>query len=152
MVGQKEQPLPLVRRANFRRFEQSRRNSVTEPLNVGANNIEAESEVSGDVLEKHEAGFSLANDASDAGPQVPLIIDAAPLAGETEGLARVAANDAIHESTPRAAVEGSHVAPDRSLVQGFFLHAATKNRGTVDFPLNVADRARTFACDALNSE
>lgn len=63
-----EQPLPFVRRADFRRRKQSRRNSVAAGGKVGANSIEAEREVSGDVLEKDDAGHDFAKDASDAGP------------------------------------------------------------------------------------
>ena len=34
-------------------------------------------------------------------------------AGEAMRLARDAANEAIHEATPRSAIEGSHIAPNR---------------------------------------
>ena len=55
-------------------------------------------------------------------------------------LARVAATDAIHESTPRAAVEGSNVVPDRRETHPRDFHPRHE-RGRGDcFPLNVTYR------------
>jgi hypothetical protein len=68
-----------------------------------------------DVLKEQEAGQSLANNSSDVRPKVSRIMFSTALAGETEGLTRVSANEDIHDSTPRAAVEGPKVGPDRSV-------------------------------------
>jgi len=57
-----------VRRADFLRRKQSCRNSEAEGSQIGPNSIEAESEVSGDILEEHDAGLNLRNDSSDRGP------------------------------------------------------------------------------------
>jgi hypothetical protein len=63
--------------------------------------------VVGDVLEENESWLYLADDAGDVGPEVPRVVRAESLAGHGEGLAGVAANEAIHDATPRSAVEGS---------------------------------------------
>jgi hypothetical protein len=108
--------------------------------------------VPSDVLEETECGFNLRNDSSDRRPKVPRIVRPTSLTGEAERLARVAASDAIHNSTPRPAVEGSQVAPDRCRSQGFLFHASRQDRGGESFPLNVTDDASRSACCKLKSE
>jgi hypothetical protein len=83
---------------------------------------------------------------------MPLILLAKALAGVTERLARIAASDKIHDATPRSAVEGSQVAPDRSRSHDFFRHASRQYRGSERFALNVADNASRSACGKVNSE
>ena len=73
------------------------------------------------------------------------IIRATSQTGERERLARVAANDSIHEAAPRSAVEGSQVRPDRRCVQLARFSTRRQKRGAVDFPLHVADRASMSA-------
>jgi hypothetical protein len=60
-----------------------------------------------DVLEEAPLGADFSNDAGDFGPQVTFVPVATSLSGDGERLARVAASDAIHDPTPRLAVEGS---------------------------------------------
>jgi hypothetical protein len=76
---------------------------------------------------------------------VPFVVDALPLAGDTEGLTRVAANDAIHDATPGSAVEGSEIAPKRRVIQRSLFHARNQLRGCVGFVFNVADCASICA-------
>ena len=118
-----------MRRANFCRREKSSRNSVAQSLKLVPNNVEPERQVPSDVLEETQCGFNLRNDSSDLGPKVPRIVRSTTLAGETERLARVSASDAIHDSTPRATVKGSQVAPDRRRSHGFVFHARRQDRG-----------------------
>ena len=153
-VGQSkdEQPQPLVRRANFLRRKESRRNSVAEALEIGANSIEAERQVSGDILEEHECGLNLRNDPSDRGPKVSLIILATALSGGAERLARVAAADEIHRSTPRAAVEGSHIRPHRSRSHEARVHRRDQTADAERFPLHIAHPASTAAEREIESD
>lgn len=102
----------------------------------------------GDVLEGDESGLELSDESRDVGPEVSLVFVGSLLAGHGEGLARVAASDAIHDSSPRACVEGSEVAPDRSVIQSPFAHARDKVRGCEGFPFDVTDRARREACSS----
>jgi hypothetical protein len=92
--------------------------------------------MAGDVLEKSESWLALSEDAFDVRPEVAWVICSSALSGERERLAGVAARDDIHDSTPRASVEGSHVVPDRSRVQGAVCHARNQDRSGMGFPLH----------------
>jgi hypothetical protein len=83
---------------------------------------------------------------------MPLILLAKAFSCVTERLAWIAASDEIHDATPRSAVEGSQVGPDRSRSHDFFRHASRQYRGSERFALNVADRASRSACSKVNSE
>jgi hypothetical protein len=97
--------------------------------------------VVGDVLQKDNWRGALADDAGDVGPEVAGIVGPASLAGHAEWLAGVAANEAIHDATPRAAVEGSEIAPQRARIQAALFHARAKEAGDVGFSLNATDDA-----------
>ena len=57
-------------------------------------------------------------------------------------LTREAARDDIHDSTPRAAVEGSEICPNRCIIHGFLRrHARSQDRTGIGFVLNAADDA-----------
>lgn len=66
-------------------------------------------------------------------------------------LARDAAKEAIHEAAPRAAVEGSGIAPHRRLSQQTLFHRCHQVRGGEGFPLHHADCASAGKCQ-LDSE
>lgn len=89
---------------------------------------------------------------SDSGPQMPWVVGSTTFASETEGLTRVAANEAIHESTPRSSVEGVEIGPDRSRVQLPARHRRRQNRGSLDVPLHVQDAASTSTGSAPDGE
>jgi hypothetical protein len=95
--------------------------------------------VSGHVLEEAPLGLDGRDVILDEGPEVAGVGLAAPLPGVAEWLARVAARDAIHDSTPRARVEGSQVRPDRRDIQPCFFHATHKRRGGTGFPLHITN-------------
>jgi hypothetical protein len=106
------------------------------------NDVEiSESKVSCDVLEETSGRLYLVNNAFDGRPEMPRVIDAKALPSGAERLARVAANDEIHDSTPRAAVEGSAIRPNRRRVQCTFFHARSQLLDRVCFVFNAADRA-----------
>lgn len=105
------------------------------PLAIGS----ASCEQSGNVFEEDVSGSALADDAFDVGPEVPRVIVTATLSGLAEGLAREARSDDIHDATPRSAVEGMHVIPDRRAIQGAIFHARDQDRGGSEFMFNVAD-------------
>jgi len=58
-----------------------------------------------------------------------------------KGLAREAANEAIHDAAPRAAVEGSQIRPNRRIIQPPFFHARRQDFAAVGFVFNAADDA-----------
>lgn len=138
-VGQEEQPLSAMGRTDFRRTEYSAFNAVVHCAKVRPDGIESDVDVLSDILEEAECWLDFPNDASNVGPEMARVVNAALLSGDTEWLARVAANDAIHDATPRLAVEGSQVAPNRCVIQGFVLNARNQERGGICFSLNVTD-------------
>ncbi len=112
-----------MRRTDFLRRKQTCRNSVTHLAQFSGNFIESKFEVTRNVFEKAECRAYLANNSGDVRPKVPLVIAAAPPSCHAEWLARVTANDAIHQATPRAAVEGSDIRPNRRRIQPSRFHA-----------------------------
>jgi hypothetical protein len=94
--------------------------------------------MAGDVLAKSESWSALSDDSGNFGPEVARIALTASLTGEGEGLAGISRCEDIHDSTPRAAVEGSEVTPDRSLVQETSLHRFDHDGSGEGFPLHVA--------------
>jgi len=136
-----EEPLPAVRGADFSRSEESRFNAVAHFAQLSEHQVGPQGKMPGDVLEEAPPGSDLAHDASDVGPQVPGVVGAEALAGERERLARVSASDEIHDSTPRLAVEGSQIRPNRARVQPPFFHARSQDRAGIGFDLDSTDRA-----------
>lgn len=90
-----------------------------------------------DVLEECPLGPGVGQDAAEMGPHPAGVIDAAPPAGVAFALARVAARDEIHDSTPRSAVEGGNVVPDRSRIQGLIRHPRHEGSRSMGFPFDV---------------
>lgn len=96
-------------------------------------------DVADDVLEEPDASAGVDENAQDVGPEVARVGGSEPLAGLAEGLAGVARNDAIHDSTPSASVEGCEVRPDRRAIQGRFFHPRHEDGRSEGFPLDVAN-------------
>ena len=94
-----------------------------------------------DILKKDPSGLNVAKDSLDIGPEPPLVLGPELLPGDTERLAREPSSEDIHDSTPRAAVEGGKVVPDRSFAQGRVRHPRHEHSRSVGFPLDVAHSA-----------
>ena len=147
MDSEDEDPLALVRRADFRRAEQSRLNRETQsakvsPYPLGSSDVVIpRREHAGDVLDEHEPGARLDDDPPCVGPEVPLVEAALLAPGEAVRLARDAATDAIHEAAPASAVEGSHIAPDRRRSQEARFHRCDQMADREGFPLHHKDAA-----------
>lgn len=69
------------------------------------------------------------------------ILRALALARDGKRLARISAKDNIHRATPRAAVEGGNVVPQRCFIQGRVFHPRHKGGRSIGFPLDVTDSA-----------
>lgn len=64
-------------------------------------------------------------------------------------MAREARSDAIHDATPRLAIEGREIVPDRRAIQGRVVHPRHESSRCVGFPLDVTDNAMLSAgCDS----
>ena len=106
-VGHDEEAFPAMRSTDFFRCKQDARNAVAHRLKVSGDFTESESQMSADVLEEAPSRLDRSNNVGNVGPEVAGVLDSEPPTSIREGLARVAANDEIHDSTPRCAVEGS---------------------------------------------
>ena len=105
-------------------------------------NVEASKSEDCHVLHENESRSHFANDPSELEPKAGTVPAADPLAsaGAADVLARESARDVIHDATPRAAVEGGNVAPDRSRSQGLLFHPGHERGRGVGFPLDVTNR------------
>lgn len=136
--GEDEEPLSLVGRTEFRRREETCRKAVAHADQSCGDFGEAEAEMMGDILEEHEGRFDFADDAGDMGPEVARIIRTPALPRDGERLARIARSDDVHRAAPRAAVEGSNVVPDNSLIQGRVFHPRHESGCGEGFPFDMA--------------
>ena len=136
--GKDEQPLALVGRTDFRRREEACRKAVAHADQSCGDFGEAEAEMMGDILEENEGRFDLDDDAGDMGPEVAWILGTEPSACDGERLARIARSDDVHRAAPRAAVEGSNIVPDNSLIQGRVFHPRHESGCGEGFPFDMA--------------
>lgn len=136
--GEDEEPLSLVGCADLRRREEACRKAVAHADQSCGDFGEAEAEMMGDILEEHEGRLDLADDAGDVRPEVARVVRAPALASDRERLARIARSDDVHRAAPRAAVEGSNVVPDNSLIQGRVFHPRHESGCGEGFPFDMA--------------
>jgi hypothetical protein len=92
----------------------------------------------GDILEEDEGRLDFADDAGDMRPEVAWILGTEPSARDRERLARIARSDDVHRAAPWAAVEGSNVVPDNSLIQGRVFHPRHESGCGEGFPFDMA--------------
>jgi hypothetical protein len=136
--GEDEEPLTLVGRSDFRRREESCRKAVAHADQSAGDFGEAEAEMMGDILEEDERRLDLVDDPRDMRPEVARVVRAPAFARDREWLARIARSDDVHRAAPRAAVEGSNVVPDNSLIQGRVLHPRHESGCGEGFPFDMA--------------
>lgn len=136
--GEDEQPLALVGRADFRRREEACRKAVAHADQSSGDFGEAEAEMMGDILEEHEGRLDFVDDAGDMRPEMAWVVGAPAFARDGERLARIACSDDVHRAAPRAAVEGSNVVPDNSLIQGRVFHPRHESGCGEGFPFDMA--------------
>lgn len=92
-----------------------------------------------DVFEEDEGGGGLLDDSEDVRPEMPEVVLPLSASGHGERLARVARKEVIHDSTPRSAIEGCKVTPDRRASQGAFSHARDQDPGRECFVFHEAN-------------
>ena len=147
-VGHNEQATPGVVGAALSRREQARRDAVAQAAKRAGDVGKAQGDVALDVLEEDAARFALPDDALDRRPEVARIVAAASLSGCRERLAGVAGREDIHAATPRAAVEGESIVPDRRVTYRLVRHPGHENGRGEGVPLDVADSAVAGFCEA----
>ena len=93
-----------------------------------------------DVLQKESLRVAIVSEVKDFKEEPgALSIKTSPFAGDADVLARESRNEQIHASTPRCAVKGEQVRPDRRRIKGSRFHKAGKLCGSRGFPLHVAN-------------
>lgn len=145
-LGEDEEPLAPVGRADFRRREQARRKAVAHADQSCGDFGEAEAEMMGDILEEHEGRLGLADDAGDMRPEMARVVLAPALARDGERLARIARSDDVHCAAPWAAVEAGNVVPDRCRIQGRVFHPRHEDGRGVGVPFDIAHSAISGEC------
>ena len=133
-----EEPLALMRRADFRRSEEACRKAVAHADQSAGDFGEAEAEMMGDILEEHEGWLDLADDAGDVRPEVAWVVGTPALARDRERLARIACSDDVHRAAPRSAVKGGNIVPDNSLIQRRVFHPRHESGCGEGFPFDIA--------------
>ena len=96
--------------------------------------------MSGDVFKEDVFGGDFTGDPCDFWPEMARIGIAFSDARQGEGLAGITGRDDMNAATPRAAVKGFEIVPDRSLSQGRVCH-----------PRHDSGRGETVSLDITNS-
>ena len=91
------------------------------------------------VFEEENGGVNLADHSQNFGPQIPLILCAKTPPGDTDRLARRAAQDDVHEATEGVSVELSNVCCDRSRRKESLFKRLNQSRAAETFPLHVSE-------------
>jgi hypothetical protein len=146
-VGQDEHAATPVACACFARREQPRFWSVTQSAKAFAHVGTSQIEVAFDVFGKDPFGANFADDSGDVGPQMAGVIRPFPEASKAEWLAGITGSEDMNASTPRRAIEGFKIVPNRRLIQGRVCHPRHESSRGMGFPLDVTDSAISGVCD-----
>jgi hypothetical protein len=135
-----------VRRADVRCLDEDRLNPVASAFKVGPDSSEVSiPNESAHVFDEDPGRLALSDDPERIGPEVPGIVCSASLASDAPRLTRDAASDAIHDSTPRLAVEGSEIRPNRCRVKASVFHPRSQLEASRGFVFHPTDGASRFA-------
>jgi hypothetical protein len=140
--GENEDPLALVRGADFRRAEYSPRHRVTHFFQVADDCGESQRDVSLDVLEEAQSWFTKSNTICDPGPEVSGVFFSESFAGCGKTLAGITPRDDIHQSSKLSEVERLEIRPNRRCVQESRFHFRDQVRDGECFDLTVSDCAQ----------
>jgi len=133
-----EEPGSAVRCSNGGRGEHSPFRVIPEVGQVADDLLESVAGMSSDVFENNESWSALSDDPGDVRPEVARVVLPGATTGDAERLAWITRSDEIHDSTPRASVEGGEVRPDRRAIQQRVLHPGHEDGRSVGVPLDVA--------------
>ena len=141
-----------MRRTDIVRSEHTPLRIEPERGKVPEHGVKSQGKVAWDVLEEDQRRGDLVDDPSDVRPEVARVGFSGAVAGDGERLARVARRDEIHDSAPRAAVEGREIVPDRRAIQGRVFHPGHEDGRGEGFPLDVAHTAVAVSESELEPE
>jgi hypothetical protein len=140
-VGQDEQPLAEMRRADFLRAKDSFLNLIAKSEKFSSDLFISDAQMVFDVFEEDDFWLNFADDPRDVRPEMTRIFRAALFPGTRERLAGVARSEDIHSATPRFASEGFEIAPNRCLIEGSVLHTRNQLFDGSCFVFHETDRA-----------
>jgi hypothetical protein len=135
-VGQDKEPAPAVASADLSRREQARLWVVAHASKVCRDLGVSQRQVAFNVLAEDPLRRRLFHDSGDIGPEMSRIVLTASPASVAEGLAGITGRDEMNAATPRPAIEGSKVVPDRRVTQGLVRHPRHESGRRVAFPLD----------------
>lgn len=135
-----------MRGTNGGRGEQTPFRSEPEVGKVGEDVREPGPNKSGDVLQEDESRSHVTDDPSNGRPEPPVIVNSTASTGIGERLARESRSDDVHASTPRCAIEGREIVPDRRLIQSRLAHPRHENGRCVAVPLDTSHGSYVEAC------
>ena len=104
-MGQDEDALPLVRRTDFCRAEQTRRRRVAHAPKLSQDGLKTEADVTGDVLEEDPLGSAFSNNPGDLRPEVAGIVGPAAFASGAERLAGISGQHDVEGPVEGACIE-----------------------------------------------
>lgn len=125
-----------MRTAHFSRCEQARFCAVAHAAKACRDLGKSQIDVPFDVFREDCGWPDFIDDPLDLGPQVTGIVPPASLSGEAEWLARITGSEDMNAVTPRAAVEGSQIVPDRRSIQRRVVHPRHESGRGMGFPLD----------------
>jgi hypothetical protein len=91
-----------------------------------------------DIFDEYQGRVDFFDNAEDVRPEPAMVFVPEPFTGGRFSLTGISGNDSSHLSTPRLAVEGSGICPDRCRSQGVCFHRPYQLRARMAFPLHVA--------------
>jgi hypothetical protein len=148
IVGQDEDPLALVGRADFTRAEYSPRRRVTCCSQVSEDFAESQANVALDIFKKAESGANNSNCPKDVGPEVAGVFGSEAFACCAEGLAGITGHKQVHAVSKGFAWEGFNIRPERCRVQESRFHFCNQVRAGEGFDLTISDDAQIRDCSS----
>ena len=139
-VCQNPNSLSLVRCPGIVCAQHSPSRIIPQRGQVAKHSVEASNSKHWRVFHEDESGSYFANDSGKFSPESgAFAVDSCALSGCADVLAREAARDDIHQATPRLAVEGSHVVPDREGFEAAVILAGDEHAPGVGLNFDGAD-------------
>ncbi|HKS26339.1 MAG TPA: hypothetical protein VJS44_00905 [Pyrinomonadaceae bacterium] len=100
------------------------------------------------IFEVDVGRFCLSDNSADIRPKVARVVFATLLSSDAVGLAWITRNDAMNSATPRSAIEGSGVCPNRRIIHEALFDARYQLRAGIGFSLHVTDRSSAWNCQS----
>lgn len=125
--------------ARFSRSEQARFCAVAQSPKASDDFGKSQIDVPFDVFGKDGAGPDFPDDPLNLWPQVPGVVLTGALPCQAEWLAGITGREDMNAVTPRPAVEGSDIAPDRRMIQRLVFHPCHERCRSMGFPLDVTN-------------